>query len=111
MRSWLARLGKVDSSGRLLVSLIAGGVVLASCAPQGPAPQASAPGVFVLRSTAWITGRSGVLSSDLFDEANFSFASGALIGVVDRLGARAGKIDACSERDGACARRNGSVDS
>ena len=44
MRSWLARLGKVDSSGRLLVSLIAGGVVLASCAPQGPAPQASAPG-------------------------------------------------------------------
>jgi peptide/nickel transport system substrate-binding protein len=44
MRSWLARVGKIESPGRLLVLLIAGGVVLASCAPQGPASQASAPG-------------------------------------------------------------------
>src|SRR5439155_16538435 len=36
--------GKANPSGRLLALLIAGGVILASCAPQASAPQASAPG-------------------------------------------------------------------
>ena len=40
MRSWLAQSEKVDLSGRLLVILVAGVVVLASCAPEAPASRA-----------------------------------------------------------------------